>query len=109
MLFNTADKSRLFPNKRHLLHSKSHLIPKKRLTMALKSCHFMHGAMNGVRAKNFFLSVHRQEELFVVLSLHKPVSNGVHGFDGIHLCDVLAHNPHTVERGFVMQQVVATG
>lgn len=48
------------------------------------------------------LSVHRHEEFLVVVCLDQSVADGVHGFDGVHLGDVFAHNPHTVECGFVV-------
>ena len=54
------------------------------------------------------LSVHRHEELLVVVRLHQTVADGVHGLDGVHLGNELTHDPHAVERGLIMQQVVAT-
>ena len=35
------------------------------------------------------------------------VADGVHGLDGVHLGNELADDPHAVERGLVLQQVVA--
>ena len=57
--------------------------------------------------ETFSLGVHREQELFVVFgSLHARV-NLVHGFHRGHVADGLAQNPHAVERGLVLQQIVA--
>lgn len=37
------------------------------------------------------------------------LTHKLHGFDRIHVGEVLAQDPHTVQRGLVLQQVVATG
>ena len=49
-----------------------------------------------------FLSVHGKQELFVRLCLNQTVANGIHSLDGVHLCNILAHNPHTVQRGLIL-------
>ena len=56
----------------------------------------------------FFLSVHADEELFVVLRAFDLFHHEVHGFHWRHVGDMVTQHPHAVERGLVLQQVVAT-
>ena len=54
------------------------------------------------------LSVHRHEELLVVVRVDQSVADGIHGFYRVHLSNELTDDPHTVECGLIMQQIVAT-
>ena len=42
------------------------------------------------------------------MGLNQTVANSIHCFDGVHLCNILAHNPHAVQRGLILQQIIAT-
>src|SRR5574344_1405469 len=53
--------------------------------------------------------VHGDEEFLVVARVFHAVFEEVHGFHGIHVGNVFAENPHAVERGLVVKQVVAAG
>ena len=73
----------------------------------------LHGVQNlpsdsGQTSEEYLLSVHRHEELLVVVGVDQTVSDGVHSLYGIHLGDELTDDPHAVERGLIMQQIVAT-
>ena len=54
------------------------------------------------------LPVHAEQELLVGVCLHQSVVNSVHSLDGVHFGNELADDPHAVERGLILQQVVAT-
>ena len=54
------------------------------------------------------LAVHREEELLVGAGGYEAIADGVHGLDGVHLGNELTDDPHAVERGVIMQQIVAT-
>ena len=54
------------------------------------------------------LAVHREEELLVGAGGYESIADGVHGLDGVHLGNELTDDPHAVERGVIMQQIVAT-
>ena len=56
-----------------------------------------------------YLAVHTHQELVVILGLLQFVFHEVHSLYGCHVGQVLAQNPHTVQRLFVLQQVVAAG
>ena len=55
------------------------------------------------------LRVHADEEFLVVLCAFETAFQLVHGFDGCHVGEVLAENPHTIQSGLVVKQVVAAG
>ena len=53
--------------------------------------------------------IHREQELVVVASMLHILVDGAHRLDRIHVGQILAQNPHAVERCLVLQQIVATG
>ena len=57
---------------------------------------------------DILLRVHTHQELFVVFCLLQTVFHEIHCFDRIHVRQVFAEDPHTVERSLIKQQVVAT-
>ena len=59
--------------------------------------------------KSFFLRIHGEQELVVAAGMFHALVDGVHRLHRIHVGNVLTQNPHTVESGLVLQQVVATG
>ena len=58
--------------------------------------------------KSFCLRIHGEQELVVVASMLHALVDGVHRLHRIHVGNILTQNPHTVEGGLVLQQVVAT-
>ena len=58
--------------------------------------------------KSFCLRIHGEQELVVVAGMLHALVDGVHRLHRIHVGNILTQNPHTVEGGLVLQQVVAT-
>ena len=46
--------------------------------------------------------------IFVRVRLDKTVVHRIHCLDGIHFGNKLADNPHAVQRGLILQQVITT-
>ena len=55
------------------------------------------------------LRIHREQKLVVVARVRHSAVNSVHGLYRIHVADEFAQYPHAVERGLVLQQIVAAG
>ena len=53
--------------------------------------------------------VHTQQKLIIVLCPFESVINKFHSLNRCHVREILAQNPHTVERLTVKQQVIAAG
>ena len=58
--------------------------------------------------KSFCLRIHGEQELVVAAGMLHALVDGVHRLHRIHVGNILTQNPHTVEGGLVLQQVVAT-
>ena len=54
------------------------------------------------------LAIHRAEELFVGEGVTDAFVYEVHGFEAAHVGHELAEDVHAVERGLVLQKVIAT-
>ena len=52
--------------------------------------------------------IHRQEKFFIVSRCLHSLLHLAHGFNGVHVCDVFAQNPHAIERLLVLEQIVTT-
>ena len=70
-------------------------------------------APNGIHRsylkRNLRLTIHGIEKLLVVERIFEAFLHIGHGFDGSHVGDIVAKNPHTVDGGLVLQEVIAAG
>ena len=54
------------------------------------------------------LSVHGKEKFGVVFGVFDALLHFGHGFDGVHLGDVVSKHPHSLQCDVVMQQIVSS-
>jgi hypothetical protein len=74
-------------------------------TVAIKKGHRIDGLHY---SKKNFLSIHRSEELFIILGAAHALEQFAHGLFGVHIIDEQTQDIHAAEHFFIEQQVIAT-